>query len=128
MTKWQLYDPIATDTFTFTHNPLSMTSMAPPHTTKSTARSPIDGKIRSTRTPDHPFPWSFTGKVRTQDEYDLFVDYANRPNRLQLHDHFGRVHWVLPVKFSPTPVEKSGVVNPWLFAYTVDCIYYGRIS
>jgi len=128
MSRWQLYDPVADQTLIFAHNPATMTSMAQPHTTKSLATSPIDGKVRSARTPDKPFVWSFSGKVRTKAEYDALDAWVNRPNRLQLTDHFGRVHEVLGQHFSPTPVEKSGVPNPWLFAYTVDTLYYRRIS
>jgi len=128
MSRWQLYDPVALDTFHFSHNPATMTSMAQPHTTKSLATSPIDGKVRSARTPDKPFVWSFSGKVRTKAEYDALDAWVNRPNRLRVTDHFGRVHEVLGQHFSPTPVEKSGVPNPWLFGYTVDTLYYRRIS
>jgi hypothetical protein len=128
MTRWQLYDPVADQTFHFSHNPATMTSMAQPHTTKSLATSPIDGKVRSARTPDKPFVWSFSGKVRTKAEYDALDAWVNRPNRLRVTDHFGRVHEVLGQHFSPTPVEKSGVPNPWLFGYTVDTLYYRRIS
>ena len=128
VTRWQLYDPVALDTLTFVHNPATMTSMAQPHTTKSLATSPIDGKVRSARLPDKPFVWSFSGKIRTQADYDALLAWVNRPNRLQLTDHFGRVHEILGQRFSPTPVERSGGRNPWLFAYTVDTLYYRRIS
>jgi len=128
MSRWQLYDPVALDTFHFSHNPATMTSMAQSHATKSLATSPIDGKVRSARTPDKPFVWSFSGKLRTQAEYDALDAWVNRPNRLRVTDHFGRVHEVLGQHFSPTPVEKSGVPNPWLFGYTVDTLYYRRIS
>lgn len=126
--RWQFYDPVATDTMVFGNNPATMTSLVQPHTTKSLVCSPIDGRVRAWRTPDHPFAWSFTGKLRTKDDYDAFIDWAARPNRLQLSDHVGRVHEILPSRFSPTPVEKTGTGNPWLFAYTVDCLYYRRLS
>jgi hypothetical protein len=112
------------DSYTFVRNPASMTSLAGPHTTKSLATSPIDGKVRALRTPDHPFAWSFTGKLRTKAEYDAFTDWVNRPNRVLLTDHFGVTHQVLMQRFSPTPVEKSGGHNPWLFAYTIDTLMY----
>ena len=123
-----LRDPIALDSFQFTHNPASMTSMAQPHTTKAMPASPIDGNVRALRSPDHPFIWSFSGKIRTKADYDALLAWTSRPNRLQLTDHLGRVHEVLPQRFSPTPVEKSGVVDPWLFMYTIDCLYYRRVS
>ena len=128
MIRWQIYDPVADETLTFAHNPASMTSMAQPHATKSMPASPIDGKVRALRVPDKPFVWSFSGKLRTQVEYDALLAWVNRPNRLHLTDHFGRVHDVLGQHFSPMPVEKSGGRNPWLFAYTIDCLYFRRIS
>lgn len=128
MSKWRLYDPVALDTLIFTHNPLSMTSLAQPHTTKSMPASPIDGNVRAVRTPDHPFVWSFSGKIRSSADYDALLAWCQRPNRLRLTDHVGRVHELLPQRFSPTPVEKSGVANPWLFAYTIDTLYFRRIS
>ena len=128
MAKWQLYDPVALDTLIFGHNPITMTSMAQGHATKSTATSPIDGKVRAYRQPDKPFLWSFSGKVRTKADYDALLAWTARPNRLRLTDHFGRVHDVLPQRFLPTPVERSGMGNPWLFAYTFETLYYRRVS
>lgn len=128
MVRWQLHDPVAVQTYVFPHNPATMTSMAQPHTTKSVAASPIDGKVRGFRTPNVPFVWSFAGKVRTKADYDALDQWVHRPNHLHLTDHFGRVHDVLCKQFLPTPVEKSGEGNPWLFAYQVDCMYFRRIS
>ena len=128
MSRWQLYDPIVHDTLTFRHNPQTMTSMAQGHTTKSQALSPIDGKTRALRSPDKPFTWSFTGKVRTKDEYDALLAWSRRPNRLRLTDHVGRVHELLPQRFSATPVERSGTGNDWLFSYTIDTLYFRRVS
>ena len=128
MIRWSLYDPVAMDTLAFPNNPSSMTSMAQPHVTRSMAMSPIDGHVRAIRTPDHPFVWSFSGKLRTKADYDAMLAWTHRPNRLRLTDHFGRVHEVLGQRFSPTPVEKSGERNPWLFVYTVDTLYYRRVS
>jgi hypothetical protein len=128
MGRWQIYDPVVHDTYHFIHNPATMTSLAQPHTTKSLAVSPIDGKVRSQRLPDKPFVWSFSGKVRSSADYAALLAWVNRPNRLHLTDHFGRVHDVLGQHFSPTPVEKSGSGNLWLFAYTIDTLYYRRIS
>lgn len=125
--RWQLHDLVADETYTFKHNPKVMTSMAPPHQTKSMARA-IDGKVRGLRTPDHPFVWSFSGKVRNKSEYDTLLAWSRRPNRLRLTDHVGRVHDVLPQKFSATPVEKSGMGDPWLFEYTIETLYLRRVS
>jgi len=126
--RWQLYDPVALDTYVLPHSPASMTSLAQSHTTKSAPASPIDGNVRALRAPDRPFVWSFSGKVRTKADYDALVNWVARPNRIRLTDHFGHVHEVLGQRFSPTPVEKSGERNPWLFAYTVDTLYFRRIS
>ena len=128
MSRWQLYDPVVHDTLTFRRNPQSMTSMAQGHTTKAQARSPIDGHVRTIRTPDKPFTWSFSGKLRSKDEYDALLAWTQRSNRLRLTDHVGRVHELLPQKFSATPVEKSGAGNDWLFTYTIDTLYFRRVS
>lgn len=125
--RWQLYDPVAVQTYVFPHSPKTMTSMAQPHVTKSVAASPINGKVRGFRTQNVPFAWSFTGKVRTKAEYDALDQWATRPNHLHLTDHFGRVHDVLMRQFLPTPVQ-NGEGNPWLFTYQVDCLYCRRIS
>lgn len=126
--RWQLYDPVEDETLVFAHNPSAMASMAQGHATQSAAASPVGGKIRSFRAPDKPFAWSFTGKVRTQDEHDVLLAWVYRPNRLQLSDHVGRVHEILGQRFSPTPVEKSGTGNDWLFNYTIDALYIRRLS
>lgn len=128
MSRWQFYDPVEDETLVFPQNPASMASMAQGHVTKGLATSPIDGVVRSQRAPDLPFAWSFTGKVRTKDDYDSLVAWVERPNRLHLTDHFGRVHSLLLSSFLPTPVEKLGKAVPWLFNYTMNALYYYRIS
>jgi len=128
MIRWRLYDPVALDSFQFSRNPASMTSLAQPHSTKSLAASPIDGNIRALRAPDHPFVWSFSGKLRTKADYDTLLAWTRRPNRVQITDHFGRVHELMLTRFLPTPVDKSGEGNPWFFAYTIDCLYFRRVS
>jgi hypothetical protein len=127
--RWQLNDLVANQTYTLPCNPSAMTSPSIAHATTSFRRSPIDGVVRVFRPGDKPRQWSFTGRLRTQSEYDAFVDWCNRPNRIQLTDHLGRVHSVLLQDFAPQPIERSGRKDtPWLFAYTVTAIYYGRIS
>lgn len=126
--RWSIQDLATGETFRFQHNPKAMSSVAQPHRTTSLRASPIDGKIRAMRQPDSPFPWQFTGKVRTAVEYERLVDWCDRRNRLRITDHLGRTHEVLMQAFEATPVEKSGNGNPWLFTYTVKAIYYRRIA
>jgi hypothetical protein len=126
--RWSIEDVATGETFRFQHNPKAMGSVAQPHRTTSLRASPIDGKIRAQRQPDGPFPWQFSGKVRTALEYKHLVDWCGRQNRVRITDHLGRTHEVLMQAFEATPVERSGNGNPWLFAYTVKAIYYRRIA
>ena len=126
--RWKFYDPSGTDDHTFCRNPRSMASMAPPHRTVSYPQSPIDSKHRAYRPPDLPFAWSFVGRVRSKSEYDDLLSWSHRQNRIHLRDHVGRWHEILPQRFVPTPVERSGVKNDWLFDYTFETIYFRRLS
>lgn len=127
MSRWQFHDPVATDTYVFPKNPVSMGTIQPKQATTSSARSAVDGKIRSTRTQTAPFQWSFAGRLRSQSEYGVMLDWVSRPNAIQVTDHLGRVHLVLGKSFTPAEVAAGGR-NSWLMSYTLETLYLKRIS
>lgn len=126
--RWQIFDPVTSETYVLPKNPTAMTSLGAQHKTTSFVTSPIDGRTRAFRVPDQPHAWTFTGRLRDKDTYDQLLAWCHRANRVQVTDHYGRVHDVLLTKFTPLPMEKSGVGNAWLFSYQVDALYYGRIA
>ena len=126
MQRWTLTDPVAGDTYMMRANPKAMTTPVVPHRTTTSARS-IKGVIRAFRAPDAPTTWSFVGRLRSVEEYNALRDWAGRANRIVIQDHLGRKHQVMPQSFEPTPVEKSGVGNEWLFDYTFKALYFKRL-
>lgn len=125
MQRWTLHDPVAGDTFRLRANPRQMATPVRPHRT-TTARN-FRGVVRALRAPDLPQAWNFAGRIRDIEDYDALLAWAKRPNRIVITDHLGRKHSVIPVAFEPTPVEKSGVGNAWLFDYTFKALYMERL-
>jgi hypothetical protein len=127
MQRWTLHDPVAGDTYTMRNNPKGMTTPVTSHRTNVSARSGVDGNFRAFRQPGLPHAFTFSGRIRRQEEYDALLAWAARPNRLIITDHLGREHEVIPVGFAPTPVEKTGTGNPMLFDYTFKTLYMRRV-
>lgn len=124
LTKWVLHDPVAGDSYTMTRNPRTMTSVTPSNQTNTW---PTAFAVRlAFRTGRKPTPWEFTGAVAARVDYEAMDDWARRPNAIEVTDHYGRVHLVVPVSFEPKPRRSRS--NYWRFDYTFKALYVRRIS
>lgn len=124
MQRWTLHDPVAADTWQMRNNPRQMSS---PVRGQRTTTGRIRGVVRALRAPQMPMSWTFNGRLHRKEDYDALEEWAGRPNAIEITDHLGRVHRVVPQSFDPVPVEKSGVGNPWLFDYTFTALYLKRL-
>ena len=126
MMRWQFQHPLYA-TYTMPKNPRAMGNIVPAHTT-SAERSP-NGAFRMTRNPQGPFPWSFTGRLHSQAEYDAMVLWGQY-DKCVIQDHLGRQHSVIPQGCALTvvPAENNGTRNPWLYDYEFKTLYLGRLT
>lgn len=120
-TKWIFTDPVGLDTLTFVRNPFEMATPTRPHRTQV-----MPGAL-AYRKGQLPTPWSFRGHLNSQDEYTFFRIWADKPNAIQITDHLGRVHEVMPQSFEPVP-RRTRQGNQWRFEYTFRALYMRRIS
>lgn len=132
MTRWSLYDPSTSETWTFPINPNKMTSPHPAKSSTIFARnvSQVDdstGISRVFQQRQEPYEWSFSGVIRSQEHYEDFRDWARRVVRLRLTDHFGRV-WSIRFDSVDMDEQKPTFRHPWRFTYTAKATVYGRIS
>ncbi len=114
--RWKFEDPVTAEVYIFPHNPQAMTSSRV-RRAFSTGR----GTYTATRgiSQRQPSDWEFSGKLRTQAQYDAFVNWSQRQYPFRVVDHFGEVRIVIAVKFEPQ--DKRDFRNPWLHTYTFKC-------
>lgn len=117
--KWVLHDPVAGDSWTMLRNPFEMATPVVPNRTQ-----PMAGGLAFRKAP-LPSPWQFKGRVKTQDEYDILLGWASRPNAIEITDHLGRIHVVVPTQFDPVP-RRSRHTVAWRFDYTFKGLYLRR--
>lgn len=121
MSKWLLTDPVTSETWTFVRSPFEMATPTRPHRTQV-----MPGGL-AMRKGTLPSAWSFRGYLRTKEEYDTLLEWSKKPNAIEITDHVGRVHEVMPQSFDPVPRRaRQGV--PWRFEYTFRALYLRRVT
>lgn len=124
MQRWEFKDLTTNETRRLTRNPRTMSTLQVQRSTQ--AELDLHGKARVLRKPVGGFPWEFVGVIHEQADYDAMLAWASR-ELLQVTDHLGRRHKVIPLAFLPTAIERNGTRNPWLYEYTFKTIYLGRL-
>lgn len=119
MIRWILTDPVTATSWTLPRNPFEMTTPVVPHQT-----SVMPGGL-AFRKGRKPVPWSFRVRVRSKAEYDLFLEWAAKPNSILITDHLSRVHRVMPLHFDPVP-RRSRHEQHWRFDSTFKGLYIRR--
>lgn len=121
--RWVLADPYdsdpTTNTYTFPRNPASMTSVYPDRAV--TAQVTTFGKrlfIEGT-TPAKQF--TFAGPILEKSHFDALRDWCyNHTQRINLHDHFGRI--IKCVLVSVDMVPKTRINYYYSHDYTVTAL------
>lgn len=118
--RWQFHDPIAGDTYTFAQNPNKMSSFEITRAFNSGSSGSRDTRVR-VRSEESGPPFQFSGTLRTQAQYDAFVNWRFRTNPITVTDHFARKILFIPTGFEPED-QRDGR-NPWLHKY----VFKGRL-
>lgn len=116
--KWTFEDLDTAEVWTFLRNPYEMMTPTLPRGTR------VYQKGLAFRPGSMPRAWSFKGRVATQEEYDILLDWSKR-GRIRITDHLERVHIVQPMGFDPTP-RRAHADRPWRFLYTFRALYLER--
>lgn len=120
--KWVFQDPATGEVYHFPYNPNQMTS---PYGTKNiqwTATTAIDGQKLAFEGQQAPVQWQFQGFIRSQDEYDAFVYWAAKRNRIWITDHYGRAWLGYLTHFDPVARRTAHI--PWSHDYTMQVLLF----
>lgn len=114
--RWTLSDGVST--YTFPLNPNEMGSLSPQWSITTTPAGPKETRIRAVRAPKTPFEWSFSGKARSQQQYDDLLTWSNKAQLLTLTDHHARSWKIVIRQFRPTDLRRPGNITRWSYEVT----------
>lgn len=124
--RWTFTDPVAGDSYTMDMNPNAMSSLGGPLQVRAAGIMP-KGKVLLYGRPALPTDWEFTGVLRTQAQYEAFVDWMDRPNRIHLTDHLGRTLTIQMKSFAPVGGRaRRGV--PWRHTYSIKALVFSVVN
>lgn len=121
--KWVFQDPATDDVYHFVWNPNQMTSPFGQKNIHWTASTALDGQKLAFEGQQPPVDWQFQGFIRTQAEYDAFVLWTTKPNRIWITDHFGRAWLGYLMHFDAVP-QRRGKSVPWSHNYTMHVLIF----
>lgn len=124
VTHWRLVDSISGESYTFVRNPKSWTNPLRPTYLEHEVTTAPDGQVLAWQGGDRAWPFSFSGYLETQAEYDALEYWASLRRRFWLVDHRHRVHYVTFEKFDAVARLVPG--KPWAHDYTVAAIHFYR--
>lgn len=102
--RWQFYDPATTDTWTMPANPSEMSPVHERRSIEVMATTAVDGQVLLREGSRVPAEFSFSGKTLNYTHYETLRSWVyDRPNRIQITDHFGRPLTVVLRDFKATP-------------------------
>lgn len=120
--KWVFQDPSSSDVYHFTFNPNQMTSPFGSKNIQWTATTAIDGQKLAFEGQQAPVQWQFQGFIRSPAEYDAFVHWQSKRNRIWITDHFGRAWLGYITQFDVVPHRSYGVA--WSHDYTMHVLLF----
>lgn len=115
--KWNFYDPIASESYTFPVNPNQGGTPGRSKKLDSQSTAAPDGKTLIWEGRDSPKTIEVQGVVLTQDELEAFDAWFEKRHQIRLTDDLGRVFWVYITDFKATRNNKAHY--PWHHSYTM---------
>lgn len=115
--KWQFYDPVTTESYTFEINPSQGGS---PQLSKNFAYQSTaapDGKVIAFEGRIPVQTIEFSGTILSQSQYDAIIEWFNKPYQIQVTDDLGRSFVIVIEQFSPT--RERAFHYPYKHSYTV---------
>ncbi len=120
--KWVFQDPATSDEYHFAVNPNKMDSPHAPKRITFTATTAVTGNRLAFEGQASPVEWKFSGVLFDKAQYDAFVYWLGKRNRIWVTDHWGRAWLVYLTAFSPEP--RRDVNHAWCHDYTVTAIIF----
>lgn len=121
--RWHLREIAGSDTYTFEINPNAQRS---PYNSRGVRWKyhPLKG-FSGTRDARLPFAWGFSGVLRSKEQYDALVLWANKRVKLVLTDDRGDQFVIRITEFKPTQEAGARLRHaPWRHTYEVSAFVY----
>lgn len=116
--RWVFFSPVTNETWTVPINPNKMDKIGPTKVVSYMTTTAINGQVLSFEGAPVPTDWTFSGAILYEDHYRGLEHWTYEvPGRIQITDHFLRVHLVQLLDFDATPGQRAS--HPWYHTYTV---------
>lgn len=122
MSRWTLRTLDGLTTYTFLINPNRADSLVPTQPT-TFQWAPSTGFVGNHRGPT-PAPWSFSGVLRTSQQYDDLLSWIGRPQKVILTTDLGEVLTVRLLSFAPDRSGPPRRAAPFRHLYTIKTLLY----
>lgn len=120
--KWVFQDPGTSETYHFEINPNAMNSPYGQKKIQYAATTAIDGQKLAFEGQAPPVEWQFSGTLLAQSQYDAFVVWSQKRNRIWITDHFGRAWLSYITSFQPT--AKRSQEHPWAHDWQMTALIF----
>ena len=115
--KWEFYDPIVLETYTFHINPNSGGSPAYRKNIAYQNTSAPDGKVLIFEGKDHPGEMEFSGVILEEAQLTAFQTWWQKRRQVRLTDDLGREYWIYITELETT--RRWSLHYPWRHDYSV---------
>jgi hypothetical protein len=117
MPKWEFYDPVAVETYTFVINPSE--GGTPKYEKKIIYEdtSAPDGRTLIFEGRDMVQELTFSGTILEEDQHDAYLLWFQKRRQIRLTDDFGRVMWIYIKSYAPD--RAFSVSHPWRHKYSI---------
>ncbi len=115
--KWNFYDPVTLETYTFDINPAEGGSPALNKTITYKNTSAPDGKTLVFQGRNQPQVMEFSGTILNQSQYDAMIEWFNKVHQIKITDDLSREYWIVIESFDPKRERASHY--PYKHSYTV---------
>lgn len=131
--RWQFYDPETGDLYSFEMNPNKMTTPHRPDNVRifSAYDVPRTTNVGGTWSrvlmgKREPFQWQFSGRFRSETQYEAFVEWLGKHTLIHVKDHFERTFLV---RLTDLELEerKPTRYRDWRFQYTFTAYMHGEL-
>jgi hypothetical protein len=118
--RWQFYDPVATETYTFEINPNAGGSPTYKKSVNYQNTTAPDGKTLIYEGQDEVQELEWSGVILTQTHYDKYIEWWQKRRQIRLTDDLGRQYWIYLTSFVPNRVRASS--RPWKHEFTATAV------
>ena len=122
--RWQLHDPVTSETYTFEINPNQGGSLALQKNVSYYATTADDSNTVFFEGSDTPQLVQVQGTLLSQAQYNNMVYWYSKRRQVQLTDDLGRVMWVYFAQWTPT--RKWSYQFPWRHDWSASFYVFGR--